>query len=435
MDVTSLYTNIPHEDGIAACKEVWNNRSVKIPPTEMLVELLTLVLKCNNFVFNDKHYLQIQGTAMGTKMAPSYANIFMGRLERQLLSTVTLKPHLWLRFIDDVDMQWTHGRESLQTFLDHANSFHPSIKFTSEVSNERHVFLDTVSKLKDNKIVVDLYSKPSDTHQYLLTTSCHPKHCCQNIPYSQALRIRHICSDTETYQERTEELSEHLLKRGYSSDCVLAATEKALAFSREELLQYKHKTTESSKRTPFVVTFHPNLPNIHATVDRHWPTIESSQRLSRMFPEKPLIAYRRPKSLRDILVRAKVKSATDTTSSGQSGPCGAPRCQTCTTMPSTSTFLSSNGSKSASVNGHAVGETKQTLAKRMNLHRSDWKTRKFNRSPVAEHFNMEGHTFADILLCCIEFNDRWTDKQRKERETYWIRRLNTLQPIGINKGD
>ena len=92
MDVTSLYTNIPHEDGIKACEEVWETRTVKDPPTQILIKLLTLVLKCNNFEFNGKHYLQIQGTAMGTKMAPSYANIFMGRLEKQLLQSVSLKP-------------------------------------------------------------------------------------------------------------------------------------------------------------------------------------------------------------------------------------------------------------------------------------------------------------------------------------------------------
>jgi hypothetical protein len=44
MDVTSLYTNIPHSDGIEACKEIWESRSVKMPPTECLVTMLTMVL-------------------------------------------------------------------------------------------------------------------------------------------------------------------------------------------------------------------------------------------------------------------------------------------------------------------------------------------------------------------------------------------------------
>ncbi|XP_063404279.1 uncharacterized protein LOC134687752 [Mytilus trossulus] len=87
IDVTSLYTNIPHADGIDACKEVWNSRPVKYPPTECLVKMLTLVLK-----------------AMGTKMAPSYANIFMGKLEKLLESSIE-NPVSWFRCIDDVDMK------------------------------------------------------------------------------------------------------------------------------------------------------------------------------------------------------------------------------------------------------------------------------------------------------------------------------------------
>ena len=80
---------------------------------------------------------------MGTKMAPAYANMFMGRLEKQLLISVTMRPFSWLRFIDDIDMKWLHGRDNLDTFLQEANSFHSPIRFTAEVSNDKHVFLDT----------------------------------------------------------------------------------------------------------------------------------------------------------------------------------------------------------------------------------------------------------------------------------------------------
>ena len=104
---------------------------------------------------------------MGTKMAPSYANTFMSRLEKQLLQSVSLKPFSWLRFIDDIDMKWTHGRETLEKFLRDANNFHPTIKFTAEVFNDNHVFLDTTSHLEGDRVVVDLYTKPTDSHQYL----------------------------------------------------------------------------------------------------------------------------------------------------------------------------------------------------------------------------------------------------------------------------
>ena len=58
-------------------------------PTEDLVDLARIVLTHNNLTFNGKHYLQILGTAIGTKMAPSYANIFYGETRGGLASTVT----------------------------------------------------------------------------------------------------------------------------------------------------------------------------------------------------------------------------------------------------------------------------------------------------------------------------------------------------------
>ena len=83
MDVTSLYTNIPinHEGMVAVAKCLNRHKPQYMISNPRLLALLKLVLHCNNFEFNGRHYLQIGGTAMGTKVAPSYANIFMGELE------------------------------------------------------------------------------------------------------------------------------------------------------------------------------------------------------------------------------------------------------------------------------------------------------------------------------------------------------------------
>ena len=140
------------------------------PSTESLVQLLEHVLKFNNFMFNGEHYLQISGTAMGTKMAPSYANIFMGKLERRLLHHAPTKPLSWLRFIDDIEMKWVDGRDSLNDFIERANFFHYSIKFTVEISTSKNIFLDTTATLKDGEIEFKLTRNP----QILTCTLCHP---------------------------------------------------------------------------------------------------------------------------------------------------------------------------------------------------------------------------------------------------------------------
>ena len=71
MDVTSLYTNIPHEEGVTTvCHAYKDFYGDKAPiPTKYLREMLYLILKENSFQFCGSNYLQTHGTAMGTKMA------------------------------------------------------------------------------------------------------------------------------------------------------------------------------------------------------------------------------------------------------------------------------------------------------------------------------------------------------------------------------
>ena len=102
MDVVGLYPNIPHEEGLEALKGALDSRENKTVSTESLTELAQIVLKNNCFEFNGKFYQQLQGTAIGTNFAPSYAILFMAALGERLLSNAPYKPWLWWRFIDDI---------------------------------------------------------------------------------------------------------------------------------------------------------------------------------------------------------------------------------------------------------------------------------------------------------------------------------------------
>ena len=116
VDVKSLYTNIPNDEGIQACYEAWRareNTDPQHPPADVLRHLLEIVLKLNTFEFDNKHYLQKFGTAMGSKLAPAYANTFMGRLEKAILAGSAHRPIYYRRFIDDIFMLWPHSEEEL----------------------------------------------------------------------------------------------------------------------------------------------------------------------------------------------------------------------------------------------------------------------------------------------------------------------------------
>ena len=183
------------------------------------------------------------------------------------------------------------------------------------------MFLDTKSRLVGNKNDVNLYTKPTDTHQYLLPSSCHPKYCSRNVPYSLALRIRRICSNPDTFESTATELSDQLRRRGYNIQSISTATSKARSQRRDDLLRYKPKPEPSGTLIPFVLTYHPELPKVKEIVNKHWPIIESSKRLNKIFPQKPIMAYRRPKSLRDILVHAKLNpDPSDDGPTGESKP-------------------------------------------------------------------------------------------------------------------
>ena len=109
LDVSSLYTNIPNHEGILAVAEKLRSDPSKTPIAKFILDLLTLVLHNMNFEFNGEHFLQTSGTAIGTSVAPNYANLFMDRFETKALEGYHLKPLTWLRFIDDIFMIWTHG--------------------------------------------------------------------------------------------------------------------------------------------------------------------------------------------------------------------------------------------------------------------------------------------------------------------------------------
>ena len=96
MNVTSLYTNTPHEEGVTTvCHGYEDFYGDNAPiPTKYLGELLYLILTETSFQFCGSNYLQTHETAKGTKIAVAFANIFMARIEKQILSQSCIKPLL-----------------------------------------------------------------------------------------------------------------------------------------------------------------------------------------------------------------------------------------------------------------------------------------------------------------------------------------------------
>ncbi len=135
--------------------------------------------------------------------------------------------HFYKRYIDDIFIIWTGSKEEFERFMNVINGLHPTIKFTSEYNAENRstTYLDLTISISNNKIKTDLYRKPTDKVQYLLPSSCHPAHTFKSVPYSLALRLLRICSDTSDLNNRFKELEEMLLSRGYNKNIIKNAIE------------------------------------------------------------------------------------------------------------------------------------------------------------------------------------------------------------------
>ena len=169
-------------------------------------------------------------------------------------------------------------------------------------------FLDTKCKIKEGKIVTDLYRKPTDRNQYLLTSSCSPATVTENIPFSLALRIVRNCSEPEIREQRFTELKELLLARSYLPGMVDAAINRARSIPRTQALKQVERQRQT-RRPINVVTFDPRLPSLQNIHSNYWRGMtEKNPYLKDVFPELPLVAFRRQKNVKDYLVRSKVPS-------------------------------------------------------------------------------------------------------------------------------
>ena len=450
IDVTGLYSNIPHEEGLECLNEALDTRQDETVPTNFLVTLMRLVLMLNIFTFNGKYYIQKIGTAMGTRAAVVFANLFMGKIDKLIKSVANGLIFFYKRYIDDILIIWTGTEDSFLEFMAAINALHPTIKFTYtyDIKNKSTTFLDTTVFIKGNKIYTDLYRKETDRVQYLLPSSCHPSHIFNNIPFSLALRLVRICSERHTLLKRCEELKVMLLTRKYPKNIINAAIEKALKLDRNEIL--KKVIRKPNDRPIFVTTYHPALPGISSILLKHWKTLTRSTVGLRTFPKPPMVAYRQPANLKKTLVRTNLppdKRAQRLLLG--SHKCRKSPCKMCSYVSQEKEFKSSvTGISYKSTNFYNcqttgviyllncakcrkqyVGETERRCVDRFKEH--ILYVNNFKEATGA-HFNLPGHSHADLSVHIIEKVTPNTKHFRLERESHWIRTLSTLTPNGLN---
>ena len=441
MDVKSLYTIIPHKDGLNALKYYLNKRVIKDPPTDTILRLAELILTLNSFTVSDKYYRKTSRVAMGTKFGPSYANLFLGKIEEQLADSYKeQKPVLYLRYIDDIFGIAQMKENELRSWMAFFENLHPSVEFTSSISQSSVVFLDATISIENNSISTNVHFKPTDSHSYLLYNSFHPKKCKDSIPFSQILRLRKLTSNNQQFETNVQDLLQFFKIREYPSAILESAKEKAKSYTQEKLLSTKG---DHEKRTqlPFVTRYHPQINKVYQVLRNNWKMLQED---STLFDQLPLLSTRRNKNIRDLLVHTR---CAENSKVRGAFPCGRNRCITCNhtceaqeingpdskwIIPSAYTCVSTNlvyFIKCLKCDKLYIGETKRMLSERFREHRRHI-VKHFTSSPVAQHFTSSGHNLSDLKVGVMA--ECSSDRQRKTFEMRLINRLGTLDPKGIN---
>ena len=426
--------------------------------------------------------MQEWGTAIGTKLAPVYANIFMAVLEQKMLKEWKGRPpNLWKRFIDDIICVFVGKEEKLLEFIKYISSFHHTIKFTCEYRTKNCIvktcwkdndlcverfplndirprsidFLDCNIWINEkNKFETDLFVKETDCVTYLMPSSCHPKFICRNIPYSLGYRLKRICSSQENFDIRMKQLKNNLLSRGYKTIVIDNAFKRLESVTREHALKKVVKTNDKD-RIICTVTYDPRISCLSSSISKHFSFAQEDPDFKSNFPAKPTVGYKRGRNLGDYLIRSKLYPMQTHNFRKRNGffrcnkkDFGCSMCRHSMNITEhTSTFsgkkypVKSNISCSDNYVIYSiqckvcpmqyVGQTTQQVAKRFNSHFYDIVNENLHK-PVAKHFKSRGHCVSDMIFTPFEKLYKKDKTLLDIREKYWILEKDTVRN-GLNK--
>ena len=169
------------------------------------------------------------------------------------------KPKLYKRHIDDVLGASSGTRQDLENFIEFCSIYHPSLKYTFEISESSLSFLDSCLSISDARITTTIHYKPTYAHSYLDYSSSHPPHRKKAIPYGQFLRFRRICSDDDEYVAKSKEMASLFLNRGYPRSVVTNSQRRTQEISRERPLGNSERGDRAryAEKVPLFLTYHP----------------------------------------------------------------------------------------------------------------------------------------------------------------------------------
>ena len=490
-DVVALYPSVPTSRAPEVLRRRLLAAGLKQELVDWVVRSTLVLLKSNTFEYDSgegpKLYTQADGAGIGQANACAYAGIFMaeveetalfnwgrrggGRMRKGLEWRQGNRAELgaFWRFRDDCLGLFRGTKADFLTLLAALNGVDPAIRFTEEGFGHAVNFLDVRITLgEDGKLHTTLYVKPNTKNQLLLPSSSHPPFVTRSSAYSLFLRLRRICSDEASFLEEADKLQERLEVRQYPRNIVEAARLRAAAIPRTRALaKVARRETNGERQHRLVCQYDRRSgPALRGVMEDSYEAASTRDvRFRRWFPNKPRPAFRRGKTLREELVKARLPSGrvvrpraaarerwegVRRCSKGQN----AVRCQCCSILTETPASVV----RSVVVNGREVkvedaitcktesviyvimsrkdptrcygGQTGGRVDRRLGQHRRDIMNRDESKV-VARHFMQTNSTVDDIIFVPIKIVRRKNLWARLEIERKFLNDNNLLDD-GIN---
>jgi hypothetical protein len=331
-DIENMYPSIDIVDGIFMLKRAllkYNSKvrdKCKQVDTDFICDLAQWVLSNNYFIFGELTYWrQIKGIAMGTPFAVSFASIYIGEIENDILSKATFSTYrrciLYYRFIDDIFAIFNNEDTALK-FMDAFNTATGGkLKLKLEHIGDSVVFMDlTVSKgdrFKSTNILdISLFQKSQNAYLYLPQSSYHTDSVFKFTIKSELWRYRIRCSDDASYRKYAALLYDRLSVRGYSKEYLQNTMN--ITLDRDEIInnliwKRLHPATNSTciplifktTNTPRQAAL--QIKQFLATAENIWADPDSRLIFTQRHgvDSVPIICYKRTSNLRDMLTSSK----------------------------------------------------------------------------------------------------------------------------------
>ena len=263
MDVTSLYTNIPQDDGITIVCEAYDKYQNNSPPipSHYLKQILGLILKEIRSSSTEKTISKFTERPWQRKWRSLLPISSWQKSKQKCL----MKAESSRKYRNVTQMTFSlYGMSIVRTLtIEQAKKFHPTIKFTAEISEKEITFLDTVvyegERFLKEVILPDVktHYKPTETFQYTHYSSCHPPGVKRGFIEGEAIRLlRTNSSKKKKYQEAMCNFKTQLEACGYPKNLIERKLSEVSFAGRQSALKKQTKETKG-KIMPFVTTYHP----------------------------------------------------------------------------------------------------------------------------------------------------------------------------------